>query len=58
MHAAKVRKNKDKSIAITYFETDITPILGGLNEVNESKTTLIVIIIPELWNAHDGFRGV
>ena len=29
-HAAKVRKTKEKSIAVSAFKTDVPPIMGGL----------------------------
>ena len=58
VHASKVGNTKDKSIVILTFKTDVTPILGGLWEGKDSATPLTDIHTPELWNAHDGVRGV
>ena len=57
-HAAKVRKTKYQSIVILAFKTDIPTILGRLGEGKEISTLLTAIQTPELWNAHDGVRGV
>ena len=53
-----MRKQKKKSIVILAFKTDVTPILGVLEEGKELTTPLTAILIPKLWNSHDGVRGV
>ena len=58
VHTTKVRKKIYKYIVISDFKTDITPILGGIEEGKESFTPLTEIRTPELCNSHDGIRGV
>ena len=55
---AKFRNMKKQSIVISAFKMEPPPILGGLGKGKESSTSLTVIRTPELWNAHDGVRGV
>ena len=57
-HAAKTQKTKDKYIDISYFKSYVPPILGGSGEGKESTTPLTAICTPEIWNAHNGVRGV
>ena len=54
----KALNTKENSILISDFKTDYRLILGDLREGNESATPLMAIRTPELWNDHDGFRGV
>ena len=49
---------KEQSTVISEFITDVYPILGGLGEGKEFTITLTAIRTPDLWNAHDGVRGV
>ena len=49
---------KEKSIVISEFKTDVTPILGELGEGKESTTPLTFIRTLELCKAHDGVRGL
>ena len=58
MHAAKIQKTKEQLIFILVFKTDVPPILLGLGEGKELTTPLTSIRTPELWNSHDGVRGV
>ena len=58
VHVAKVMKTKDKSIFTSGFKIDMSPTLGGLGEGKESTTTLTSVRTPDLWNYHDGVRGV
>ena len=53
-----MRKTKEQPILISFLKTYLPPILGGLGEGKESTTPPIAILTPELWNAHDGVRGV
>ena len=57
-HADKVRSTQGQSIAILAFKTYSPPILGGLGEWRESNTPLTDIRSPDLWNVHDGVRGL
>ena len=58
VHVDKVRKTKDWSISISAFKTYLPSILGGLGEGKYSTTSPTENITPELWNDHDGVRGV
>ena len=58
MHASKVINTKEQSIVISYFKTDILPILGGFREVKDSTTPLTAIRTSELWSTNTGVRGV
>ena len=58
VHATKVRKTREKLIVMSTLKTDVPPIFGGLGEGKESTTPLTAICTPEMWNAHDGVRGI
>ena len=58
MHSFKASNTKEQPIFIYSLKTDILPILVRLSKGKESTTTLTATRTPELWNAHDGVRGV
>ena len=55
---AKVWETHNQSIRISNFKTYVPPILGGICEGKEYTTPLKSIQTPELWNSHDGVRGL
>ena len=45
-------------MVISYFKTDVPLILGGLGKGKELNTPLTSICTYEIWNAHNGVRGL
>lgn len=58
MHSARVKRPLERSIVISAFKTDIPPVFSGPKEGREMKYPLPGIKTPEMWDAHDGIRGV
>ena len=56
LHAAKFSNTKEQYIVILGFNTDMTPIMGGLREGKESSAPPTAILTPVIYNTHERYR--